>query len=213
MTTSTNTLASPLLRRRRAWGRGLALALTLGSTIAMAQEPAAPKVRPLLAAGIVGGGDKLSTIDVQIGRATTTQNVRAGGRTEFRFGAEFAFHPQWSLQASAGYVTDGVRAENGKVTFTAWPVEALAHYRIVDAWRVGAGLRAPLKAAYEEGGVGGNVNTGFTAKVTPVVEVEWLVTRSIGIKLRGMKETYKVKGSSAKVDGSSAGLMGTYYFF
>ncbi len=193
----------------------LGLSLVLASTHAAAQEqpPVGTKVRPLLAAGVVGGGDKLSTIDVSIGRTTTTQNVHAGGRAEFRIGAEFVVDPRWSLQASAGYVSDGIRANNGKVTFTAWPLEVLAHFRIVDAWRVGAGLRAPVNAKYEEGGVGGNASNGFTANVSPLVEVEWLVTRSIGIKLRGMHETYKVKGTSTKVDGSSAGLMGTFYFF
>jgi hypothetical protein len=193
----------------------LGVAMALGTTGAAAQD--APgggiKVRAFVSLGALGGGEKLSTVDVRIGNSTTSENVRAGGSVDVRGGVEFAFHPQWSLQLSAGYVTDGVRADNGKVTFVAYPVEALGHYKIVDAWRVGAGLRAPLSPKYEEGGVAGNFSTGFTAKVTPVVEVEWLVIPSVGIKLRGMKETYKVKGSSAKVDGNSVGLSASYYFF
>ena len=192
------------------------LALALGTAGAMAQEQPATggglKTRGFVALGFLGGGEKLSTVDVTVGNSTSTESVRAGGSVDIRGGAEFALNPAWSIQLSAGYVTDGVRAENGKVTFTAWPVEALAHYRIVDAWRVGAGIRAPLSAKYEEGGVVGSFTARFNASVSPVVEVEWLVTPSIGVKLRGMQEKYKVKGTSVKVDGNRVGLTASLYF-
>jgi hypothetical protein len=193
----------------------LGLALAFGGTCAMAQDqqPAGGglEVRGLVSLGLLSGGEKLSSVDVVTGGSASTENVRAGGSTDLRGGVEFALD-RWSLQLSAGYVTDGVRADNGKVTFTAYPVEALVHYKIVDAWRIGAGLRAPLSAKYEEGGAGGNFNTGFTAKVTPVVEVEWLITPNIGVKLRGMQESYKVKGTSVKVDGGRYGMTGSFYF-
>lgn len=197
----------------------LGLALALGSTGALAQNqpPAGAgggvRVRAVVSLGALGGGDKLSSVDVRIGRTTVTENVRAGGSVDVRGGAEFVFHPQWSLQLTAGYVTDGVRADNGKVTFTAWPVEALAHYRFVDAWRVGAGIRVPLRARYEETGDAGNFDARFNTRVSPLIEVEWLVIPSVGIKLRGMHEVYKVDGSSQKVDGNSFGLSASYYFF
>jgi hypothetical protein len=196
-------------------GPSLVLALALAGTSAAAQDQQASgiRVRPFVSLGVLGGGDKLSSVDVRIGNTTTTESVRAGGSVDVRGGVEFTFDPQWSLQLSAGYVTDGVRAENGKVTFVAYPVEALGHFKVHPAWRIGAGLRAPLSAKYDEGGVAGNTDIGFSAKVAPVIEVEWLVIPSVGIKLRGMHETYKVKGSSVKVDGNSVGLSGSYYFF
>ena len=196
----------------------LGLMLAVGSTCATAQaQPqgsgSAVKVRAFASLGVLGGGEKLSSVDVRIGRTTVTENVRAGGSVDVRGGVEFVFHPQWSLQLSAGYATDGVRADNGKVTFTTWPVEALAHYRIVDAWRVGAGIRAPLRARYEERGDAGDFDTRFKTRVSPVIEVEWLVIPRVGIKLRGMHETFRVDGSSSKVDGNSVGLSASYYFF
>ena len=199
--------------------RLLGLVLAWAGSCALAQTQPAPgsdggvRVRGVAAVGALGGGDKLSSVDVRIGRTTFTENVRAGGSFDVRGGVELVFHPQWSMQLTAGYATDGVRADNGKVTFTAWPVEALAHYRFVNAWRVGAGVRVPLRARYEESGDAGDFDVRFKTRAAPVIEVEWLVIPSLGIKLRGMHETYKVDGSSAKVDGNSVGLSVSYYFF
>lgn len=202
--------------------RGAALVVSLvtlaAAPLAHAQaviQPEGPgmRVRGIVSLGVLGGGDRISSFEVSsFGGGTTTQSVRAGGTVDFRGGVDIPLASQWSLQLTAGYVSGGIRADNGKATFTSYPLEALGHYRFAPIARVGLGLRAPLSSSYREGGVAGAGRFDFSASVTPVVEVEWRPNASFGLKLRGMKERYKEKASGIKVDGNTVGLTTSYYF-
>ncbi len=200
----------PLMSRKAPLIVGLALALGAGTAAAQDQGV---KVRGLVSLGFVGGGESLASAQVNtVGGGSTTTNVYAGGTVDIRGGVEFGFTPQWSTQLSLGYATGGVNADNGKINFTSFPVEALGHFRFHPSWRVGLGLRAPQNAKYREGGAAGNGAADFNSSVAPVVELEWMASSALGLKLRGMKEKYTVKGTSIKVDGSTWGLTGTFYF-
>lgn len=191
----------------------LGMALALGSTAALAQDGGGLKVRGFIGVGLLGGGEKLAAVQVTSNfGGTSTQSVRAGGDADFRGGVEFGLLPQWSVQTTVGRVSSGVKAENGRATFSAYPLEVLGHYALADGFRLGLGVRVPLSAEYKESGVAGNTVVQFSNGVSPVVEIEWVSRGGYALKLRGTKEVYKVKGTSVKVDGSAVGFYAGYYF-
>lgn len=173
-----------------------------------------PRPRGTLGLSVMGGGDRISSFEVNaFGGSTTTQSVRAGGSTDFRAGIDIPLTHAWGLQLTAGYVTGGIRADNGKATFTSMPLEAIGLYRFAPNLRFGLGVRAPLSSKYQEGGVAGVGRFEFDASITPVVEVEWLPRGGVfGLKLRGMNERYTEKRSGFKLDGNKVGLTSSYYF-
>lgn len=196
----------------------VAFAVSVGLPIAQAQtvvEPqgAVARVKGVVSIGVMGGGDTISSFEVSSwGGRYNSQDVDAGGNVDVRVGVEFPLAPAFSLQATIGYATGGIRADNGRATFTTIPVEVLGHYAFHPAWRMGLGLRAPTGAEYREGGVAGATRFDFSSSVTPVVEVEWLTGRNFGLKLRGMRERYKEKASGFRLDGNTVGLTGSFYF-
>jgi hypothetical protein len=56
------------------------------------------------------------------------------------------------------------------------------------------------------------VDEHFRSAVGPVIELEYLFNRSIGLKLRGVGERYKSKEGLPTVNGDHIGLMVNFYF-
>ena len=184
-----------------------AIALTaIGS--AQAQTPAQERsVRAFIGAGLTGGGDSLATVVFTNG---STEDIRAGALVHVYGGVEFRLAPQFTVQTSLGYhVDDTGGGSNGSLRFSRYPVELLAHYQIDPRVRLGGGARFISSAKLDGSGVLAGNRIDFDSTVGAVIEGEYLVTPSMGLKLRYVNDKYKTGGVS--VDGSHGGFYFTWY--
>lgn len=182
---------------------GIAL-LCAGIVNAQAQERT---VRGVLGIGATGGGDTLATVIYTDG---TTDSIKAGGLVHVFGGAEFRVGPQFTVQATVGYHVDETSgASNGSLRFSRYPIELLGHFQVAPQFRLGGGARFVSSAKIDSRGVLAGSRIDFDSTVGGVVEGEWLVTPSIGLKLRYVSEKYKANGVS--VDGNHGGFYFSWY--
>lgn len=173
---------------------------------ALAQDRGA---RGILGIGLTTGGDTLVSVAYSDG---TTDDVKAGGVVHLYGGVEVPVSPTVSLQATLGYhVDDTYRGSNGSVRFARYPLEFLAHAMINPNVRIGGGARFVNSAKVTGSGVLSGLQGEFDSTVGAVIEGEYLVTRSIGLKLRAVAERYKPKGGGATVDGNHVGFYFNWY--
>lgn len=181
------------------------------------------QVKGLVGMGFTFGGDTLANVRYDPNSNTygdDNAKVHAGGLIAFHGGVEVQFTNLVSAQALIGYHFDKVSGENGSVRFERYPVELLGHFRLNDWVRLGGGARytggATLRAS--GAGTGYAANTDYKPTYGSVVEGEFFVTRSFGIKLRYVSEKFKAKSitnpntQKANVDGSHGGIYFNYYF-
>lgn len=174
----------------------------LGS--AQAQER---NVRAFVGAGITGGGDTLATVVFTDG---SSEDIRGGGFVHFYGGVEFRLGPQFTVQTSIGYhVDDTSAASNGSLRFSRYPVELLGHIQIDPHVRLGGGARFINSAKIDGRGALAGTRFEFDSTVGAVIEGEYLVSPSIGLKLRAVSEKYKANGVSA--DGNHVGFYVNWY--
>ncbi|MBE7420003.1 MAG: hypothetical protein HS128_20060 [Ideonella sp.] len=167
---------------------------------AQAQSPERT-VHGVLGVGLTGGGDSLATVVFSNG---TTRDVRAGQLVHVFGGAEFRVAPRVTLLATAGYHVDDSGGGNGSLRFSRYPVELLAHVQVAGPLHLGGGVRFIGDAKLDGRGVLGGSRVDFGSTTGAVLEGEYRVTPSIGLKLRYVHETYKTKG--VRVDGSHGGF-------
>ncbi len=171
------------------------------------------QVRPLIGMGFTFGGDTIATVTYTDGE---TARVHAGGLIAFNGGLELQFTPLVSAQVMVSYHQDRANASNGSVRFERTPVEFLGHFRLNDVFRLGGGARYTSAAKTRASGAasGAIVNEDFKPTWGTVVEGEFFVSRSFGIKLRYVSEKFKSKTYPflSDVDGSHGGVYGIYYF-
>ncbi|MFO1218112.1 MAG: hypothetical protein U1E89_07060 [Burkholderiaceae bacterium] len=177
----------------------------MASGAAMAQTSA----RGLLGMGLTTGGDTLATVVFTDG---TTESIKAGGLVHVFGGVEFRATPQVTMQLNGGYqVDDTSRGSNGSLRFSRYPIEVLAHYQLNPAFRLGGGLRLVNSPKIRGSGVLSGTGLDFESTTGAVFEGEYLVTPNIGLKLRGVSETYKPKNGSPSADGNHIGFYFTWY--
>jgi hypothetical protein len=89
--------------------------------------------------GVTIGGDEIFTA------ATTTGgdvDVKGGELVQIGMGGLYQFeNAPIALALSANYHMDRVTASNGNMTFTRYPIEAMAYYTGANKFRVGGGIR------------------------------------------------------------------------
>jgi hypothetical protein len=167
------------------------------------------KVRPVLGMGLTFGGDKLATAEYENGGSI---DVRAGSMITFYGGVDFRVAKAFSLQATIGYHVDNASATNGDIRFERMPIELLAYGHIGQKWRVGGGARYVSNPKLKSSGAADIGDYSFDNTVGGVIEAEYMVMPSFGVKMRYVSEKYKMGGSSETIDGSHVGLLANYYF-
>jgi predicted porin len=177
---------------------------------AMAQDKAAsmPAIKPFIGAGLTIGGDKLATAIYSDG---TEADIRAGGFVQLYGGLEFVVGSEWAISASVGYHLDDASADNGSLKFTRVPVEVLAHYKLNDQWRLGAGARFVSGATLGGSGVLSAPDVEFDSTTGAVVQAEYRFNPNASVIVRGVSEKYKFRGNG-NIDGSHVGVMLNYTF-
>jgi hypothetical protein len=213
-------------------GGALALLALLGLGTAQAQPAttvpgyAKPQrsVFLVLYGGLTFGGDELAEAQVTTlppygGAYTFTDTVRAGGL--FQFGAGVLWQPSdvpLAVQATVGYHADGISADNGDITFSRVPFEALAFYTGVPRWRFGGGARFVRNAELEYD-FGRRDVFRFKDTTGVVLEAGYEVAPRFWINLRYVDEDYEVRSLNGmeviplgKSSGRSGGINLTVAF-
>ena len=174
-------------------------------------------IRFIAGIGVTGGGDRLATARYRNYYYYEDRDIRAGQLLQIHGGIEWRVAPAVTMQATIGYHGDSVDGWNGDIDFTRYPLELLAHYQFAPMWRVGGGLRYTINPrldgwSIDRSGVARDLDVKFKRSLGPVIEVEFLVARWVGIKLRGAFERYKPRGGGPTADGNHIGLFGNFYF-
>ncbi len=197
--------------------KAVVLSALLGAlSISQAQVASHPGgITPFVGFGLTFGGDQIGRdIQYESGKSST---IHAGGMVDLRAGLDYqAINSLLSFQFSVGYhVDDTLNADNGSASFSRFPVELLAHYRVNDTWSMGGGVRKALNAKTDSSGYGSGYVTAqkYTSTAGLVLEAEAFINPRFGVKLRAVSEKYKPElGNQQKVDGSHLGVIGVYYF-
>lgn len=197
----------------------LALATLFGATVlalpavpAKAQELVIEDTRPyrfFLGGGLTAGGDRLVTARYING---SDESLRGGGTIQLHGGMQFNVAPALTMALSVGYHVDAIDTFWGSTWFARVPVEALAHFRLDRNWRIGGGVRYAIDPTLSSDGFAPDVDEHFRSSLSPVVELEYLFTPNLGLKLRAVNERYKSKVGLPTVDGDHVGLILNYYF-
>ncbi|MDO9235525.1 MAG: hypothetical protein Q7U28_05740 [Aquabacterium sp.] len=195
----------------------LAVLLTCGLVGAQATESTPPSAgfAPFVGFGLTYGGDQIG----QEIRYTdgTTSSIHGGGLVAMMAGIEYqTMNSPLSVQLSIGYhVDDTLNAKNGSVRFSRTPIEALAHWRMSDSWRLGGGLRKAVGAQTRSSGLGSGyvADQNYTASTGLVLEAEMFFSPTVSMKMRAVSEKYTPEtGAKQELDGSHLGVIGVYYF-
>ncbi len=182
----------------------LSTALACAALGAQAQERT---VRGVLGMGLTGGGDTLATVVYTDG---STDSIKSGGLVHVFGGAEFRLGQQVTMQATVGYhIDETTGASDGSLRFSRYPIELLAHYHVAPNVKLGGGARFVNNAKIDSRGVLSGARVEFDNTVGAVIEGEWMVTPTIGLKLRYVSERYKASGVS--VDANHGGFYFSWY--
>ncbi len=185
--------------------------LALGSAHAQTPaEPALGKVRYMAGLGVTAGGDPLASATYANGGGSV--DIKAGGGVVFVAGVDYRVTPQFSFQGTLGFHVDDTTASNGSIKFQRFPIELLGYYHPAQNFRVGGGLRYVASPRLNSSGVASFPNVEFDNTISPIVEVEYFFNPAMAVKLRYVKEEYKLTNSNFKVDGSHFGIFGSFYF-
>ncbi len=182
----------------------LSTALACAALGAQAQERT---VRGVLGMGLTGGGDTLATVVYTDG---STDSIKSGGLVHVFGGAEFRLGQQVTMQATVGYhIDETTGASDGSLRFSRYPIELLAHYHVAPNFKLGGGARFVNNAKIDSRGVLSGARVEFDNTVGAVIEGEWMVTPTIGLKLRYVSEKYEASGVS--VDANHGGFYFSWY--
>jgi hypothetical protein len=177
-----------------------------------------PALRPVLGAGITVGGSplKVQVVNPETGDVLRTDRIKFGQFWQFYGGVAARMGPRLSLQATYGYHMDSSSETDANFRFSRYPIELLAHYRTDSDWLLGGGLRYVTNVKFV--GSGSAVISGgghFELKNTTgaVIEAEYRVQQTLGLKLRYVAEKYEFKApfEGQKVDGNHVGLLLSWY--
>jgi hypothetical protein len=193
----------------------LKTSLLCGALAFAAQAQVTQPAHFLLGAGVSFGGDTLATVEYTDGKSGS---IKAGGGFTFKTGLDYRLNRNFALQATLGYQKDSQGADNGKITFTRVPVEVLAFYYPRDRFRMGLGLRKANSATLDSSGVANMGSFNFDASTGTVLEVEWLLRKTVhgqgGFTVRFVSEKFTLSDypGAGSIDGNHIGCGFNWYF-
>jgi hypothetical protein len=190
--------------------------LTLGSL------SASDTLKPIIEIGYDFGGTKLATIIHEDYYGESTYEIRAGEGLSFEAGAVVeSDKSNMELQLLIGYKLDTDSATNGDVTWDVVPFTALAMFKS-NRWKFGGGVTYHLNPELdsslpiydsENNFVSNGGKDKYDNAFGGVIKMQYNVTPSFDIGLRGTLIEYKLKDdSSITARGNSIGLTLSYTF-
>ena len=164
----------------------------------------------VLGAGLTFGGDTLVTIQYTDG---SSDDITAGSLLMFYGGLDYRLNDTISVQGTIGYHFDSAKpATNGDASFNRIPLELLAYYHVNDTTRLGSGVRYVMGPKLKGSGIASGANQSFDNTLGLVIEGEYMLHRTFGIKVRHVSENYHPTGSPISIDGSHFGVLANFYF-
>lgn len=107
--------------------------------------------------GLHTGGDELVSATYTNG---STASIHAGALFSLAVGPTFTLGKDWESRVTIGWKFDRINASNGDVTFSRYPIDALAMYKAGD-WEWGGGLTYHLSPKLDGGGVASSLTADF----------------------------------------------------
>ena len=153
------------------------------------------------------GGDDIATL-VYTDGSTSTLSANEG--LHFYIGKNFAngVNSPWRTHASVGYKTGSVTAQNGDLTWSAWPLEAIEFYNMEKA-RFGAGLVYQLNPKVQGSGFASSLNLELDNALGFILQFEYRFTpaiqKGVAIGVRYTNISYTSVNLISEVNGSSIG--------
>lgn len=193
----------------------LAIAVAIASmNSSWAQAPQAAgqnakQMRYTIGMGFTHGGDELAQTEFTDG---SSEKIHAGGLVAFVAGVDYHINRQFSVQGNVGFHVDNSTAENGDVHFRRYPVELLGYYHLSPQWRIGGGVRFVGSVRGKASGAAGDYNIEFDNTTGGVVEAEYMFGYTASMKLRVVREKYKVSDYPLEFKGNHVGIFGNMYF-
>ncbi len=163
----------------------------------------------VLGTGATYGGDRLAINIRDDGRR---ESIRAGQYIQIFAGLQVRLTPSWYASLTGGYHYESADSYYGAARFSRYPVELLTHYRPTRFWRFGGGLRAALSPSLKGSGDAAFLSEEFKDALSPVVEVELLLSRRQGLRLRYVRERFRSLSATPTVRADHLGLLLTWYF-
>lgn len=191
--------------------RGLPMAalgvLLAGTAVAQTTSYAPVDMRPYMAIGLTGGGDKIATFDFTDGSSDT---VNAGELFEVRAGVHWRISELFSLRGSLGYHVSSSSARNGSFRFERFPVELTGLFQASQRLRVGLGVRKATGARARSSGAAAGLDADFTASTGVLGEFEYFYTPNYSLYGRYVDESYTSQG--VRYNGNHVGMGINIYF-
>lgn len=161
---------------------------------------------------LTGRGGDFATVYYTNGE---TYTLRAGQLFHLYGGLEYRLPDSgFALQANVGYHFDQAGGDNGDLRFSRVPVELIGLYKVAPSWRLGLGLRDATDARLHSSGATAMGDYRFKASVGEILQLEYLVSPSLGLDMRYVHEIYRLDGGGpgTSINGSHFGLGLAGYF-
>jgi hypothetical protein len=155
--------------------------------------------KPLFKVGADFGGDSIVTATFTSG---SSESIKANEGIYFAGGLLMGTGLEGvEVEISAGYKYTSITADNGDITWTRFPLEALVFYRFPQ-FRIGGGPTYHLSPKLKGSGVAGGLNVNVDDALGVVLQGDYLLWNGrITLGGRYTILDYKANGVSAKSNG------------
>lgn len=171
--------------------------LVLAACAAVSAASHAAEVKPAFVAGYDTGGDEVVNVTFTNGNKDSLKAnegfYAGGGVSVLNDAKDIEFLGTLSIKYAS------LHADNGDVTWTRLPLDALLFYRW-ESFRLGGGLTYVINPKLKGSGVASNINTTLDNAVGVLLQGDYLMGR-VALGLRATLLDYKVGGNTVKSSG------------
>ena len=158
----------------------------------------AVEVKPVMKGGADFGGETIATATFSNG---STESIKANEGAYLGGGASILLDSKdIEIETTLSYKYTSITASNGDITWTRFPLEVLAFYRM-PKFRLGGGLTYHLSPKLKASGAAGNFNVTVDDAAGAVVQADYFLTRKFTLGGRYTILEYKANGIPAKSNG------------
>jgi hypothetical protein len=154
-------------------------------------------VRPVVVAGYDAGGDRVASMTFTTGKSDSiraNEGLYLGGGVSVLNAAG-----NIELLTTLSVKYQGLHADNGDITWTRFPIDALLFYRW-PSFRLGGGLTYVVDPRIGGSGVSSNVDATLDNAAGALLQGDYLID-GFALGLRATLLDYKVGGSTVKASG------------
>jgi hypothetical protein len=170
----------------------------LTALIALAAAPAhAVEVRPVVVAGYDTGGDRIVNLTFTTGKGDSikaNEGLYVGGGISVLNDAR-----NIEFQGTVSVKYQGLDADNGSVSWTGFPINALVFYR-TRSFRLGGGMTYVMNPKAKGSDAASNIDMTFDNALGAVLQGDYLIEQ-VSLGLRYTLLDYKFGGTTVKSSG------------